>query len=102
MSESIKLLDAVHDMRATALSVASSIDAISAILSEVGMEKLSSRLDASADALVEVSSRLSTAYGDDLSDRLNETSHMTGNLLCLALKAATEKSAVKAEEVTPL
>ncbi|MBY3073436.1 hypothetical protein HFO71_24285 [Rhizobium laguerreae] len=97
MSDSIKLLDAVHDMRATALSVARSIDNIAAILSEVGMDKLSVRLDAAANELVVVSSRLSNAYGDDLSERLNGSTHMAGNLLCLALKAATEKSAVKVE-----
>lgn len=92
MTDSVKLLDAVHDMRATALSVANAIDDVAMILGEVGMDKLSMRLCSSADVLVKVSSRLSEAYGDDLSERVKYSSGMTGQLLLLALKTATEKA----------
>jgi hypothetical protein len=88
----IELLDAVHDMRATALSVANSLDGISSLLHEVGMGKIAARLDAAADRLADASSRLNNAYGEDLSERVNSSRDMAGQLLLLALKAATEKA----------
>lgn len=92
MTDSVKLLDAVLDMRETASSVANSLEDVAAVLNEVGMEKIVKRLDAAANRLVEASKRLYDSYGDDLTDRLNHSSHMEGQLVLLALQSATEKA----------
>jgi hypothetical protein len=91
--DSLRMIDAVHDMRASVSSACNRIEDVAAVLEEVGMSKLSGRLMFAINGLSECSRRLSEAYGEQLNDDLRHNETMTANLFLLALKAVGEKPA---------
>lgn len=88
----MRLIDAVHDMRDIAMSTCNRIEDVASLLHAVGLEKLADRLDRLIVPLSEASKALGDAYGESISENLRNSQEMTGGLLLLALKTATEKA----------
>lgn len=92
MTGSTELLDAVYDMRSAAIGVSNRVEDVVSLLSEIGLDKMAERLMRAIAPLEPISKRLVDAHGEKLSEDLNYSEAMTGNLIMLALKTATEKA----------
>lgn len=87
----IEINDAVYEARSAMISAGYQVDAVAALLREVGLERAYKKLDGISEYLNQVSKNLVEAYGEDLSNQLRHNEDMTGKLFLAAIQASTNR-----------